>query len=160
MFRTTRSAARTSRPRARLSLRDRIPFFLPLLMVLCLAGMDLAPRPAAAQDPTRPPLRVQVQSDRAAYRPGEPIQLKVLGTNPTDQPLTLGFTSGCLADYGFDGPAFAWLRNRPCTMNAPTVVVAPGATYNFGTFSHTPDLFPLGPGRHELWGEEIGRAHV
>lgn len=160
MFRTTRSAARTSRPRARLSLCYSPPLLLMTLCALLLVGLGLGHREARAQTPPRPMIRVGVVTDRVVYRPGEPIQLKVVGTNPSDQPITLGFGSACMANYGFepgpDGTAYNWLNDRACATVASSVSLAPGATRDFGAFSHTPDLFHLTPGRHELWGEVVG----
>ena len=154
MFHTTRCAPRTSRPSARLPLFFGLPGFLVVLLAGLLMGSASGTRVALAQN--APPIRVQVQTGSDAYPAGAAIRIRVTGTNPSDQPVTLAFRTGCFANYGFDGTAFDARNQMNCTADAPSVVLSPHETREFGAFVHTSDLFPLAPGRHELWAEVIG----
>lgn len=53
----------------------------------------------ACPDPEPAAMVIQVTTDKAAYRGGEPIVLRLTATNPADTAVTLGFFSGQRYDF-------------------------------------------------------------
>lgn len=113
---------------------------------------------AAAQTQTAPgPLRVSVQTDKAAYRTGEPIEMTLEVANTSRAPVSLHFNTSQRFDLLLHDPsgreAWAWAQERMFLQVLGQETIEPGGRRVYSERF----LGTLAPGTYRVTGRLAAR---
>ena len=103
--------------------------------LLGLAGVFTAGAAEGQPAPPRSPLAVSVATDKAIYRPGEPVRFTLTVTNTGATPATVMRSSGQRYDFivrsSDGGEVWRWSRGRFFTQALEEDTIAPGRSLTF-----------------------------
>jgi hypothetical protein len=140
--------------------RHRYTLASVLFLALWMAGCHDAPRQVAGPTFTDgAAIFTVVNVSPTEFKAGETVNVRVQAHNPTAEPITLHFASGCLVGFSIkasDGTVVG-PSGFICTMDAPTVVLGPGEdiaqTFRWDGRART-DFGPvLPPGEYHITGK-------
>lgn len=102
-------------------------------------------------------VEIMVDTDKDTYGIGEDVVIYVTAYNPSDEAITLNFSSSKQATYILDG-VFDYSSGAHCLMVLTAVQIAPNDSYTWA-FEHIGNAlsaYPLTLGTHSVVGQVVG----
>jgi hypothetical protein len=105
---------------------------------------------------SRGEILVSMTTNKAAYRPGEALDISITATNTAAQDVVLHFSDGRQAEYVLDG-VYHWPEAWTLALTSRTIPANSSFTW---TFRHNWDWRDLTLGAHAASGQVIGRGQA